>query len=151
MSVYNRLHEYVSIVLKKKGLDHTKMGQDLGLDRRFAWNHTHRPMIVLGRRQGLLEKVARYLGEPMSRILWIAGFNPWAERLPSLQYQDAIWEFVERVVYAKEHNLGKPPLTQYLKLLNTIFGGAEGVVPMTQEEMVAYLMGQTDDADACSD
>ena len=135
---YNCFHEYISTVLDRKGLNQTVMGKTLGVARQFSWDHTYRPTAVFGKRKDLVQRVAEFLSEPISKLVFLAGFNPWAERF-NLQQQAAVWEFVERLTTAKEKGMPKPPASAYTHLCNEIFGGAEVVNKISSREMAEYL------------
>lgn len=139
----NRFHEYILLVAGKRGLTLSQIADNLTEDgvptaRQFSWEISNRPTMKIGKRVDLIQRLANMLGEPMSRLAFLAGLNPWANRL-TVEEQGALWEFVERVVSAKEENTGKPPPSAYQRLCNSIFGGLETVKVLSPEELAEFL------------
>lgn len=139
----NRFHEYIRLVTRKRNVSLYAL-RDMLVDagirvaRQWTWEISKRPTLKIGKRTDLIDKAATILGEPMSKLSFLAGFNPWAKRLDLLQ-QGAVWEFIERLVRAREEGMPKPPALIYHRLLNSIFGGMELSQPMTSQEMADFL------------
>lgn len=146
----NCFHEYIRLLSSKRGvsLNHiadTLTEEGIPTARQFSWEISHRPTLKIGKRVDMIERLSRMLGEPMSRLAFLAGMNPWASRL-DLPKQAALWEFIERIVTAAEEGTGKPPPSSYLRLCNVIFGGAEAVTKVSHDEMAAWLRPEEDNA-----
>lgn len=140
----NCLHEYISIVLKARGKTIADLTQHIiGRQSRRNWLYdmSNRPMLSYLNRLARLRRMAEWLQEPLSKMLFLAGYNPWAARM-GIRDQWAIWEFVERLCHAKERGMTKPPVSICTDLLNRMFGGADIVTPMTMDAMAAYLKGR---------
>lgn len=120
----NRFHEYTMAVLGNKGVTCKDVAKAVGVARQYAWEISKRPTLIIGKRLGLMEALSRFYGEPMSKLAFFAGINPWANRL-TMEQQSAVWEFVERLVKSKETGEGKPPPVAYNNLLAELFGGVE--------------------------
>ena len=145
----NCFHEYMKLVTAAKNMSLTELrerllAEDFKVARQWTWETSNRPTLRLGNRVGLIEAAAEILGEPLSRLAFLAGMNPWANRL-SLAEQGAVWEFVEAIVTAKEAGMAKPPPTRYTELMNTLFGGAKVVNRISNEDMAALLRGEADE------
>jgi len=140
----NRFHEYMQIVAAKKGMTFRWMAErlaplvELKIDSRFVWNLSNRPFKTICRRDGMLVELAKLVGEPQSKLLFLCGVQPWGKRLSMLE-QCAVWEFIEGLVDAKEKGSPKPPAQRYTRLLNALFGGAEIVIPVSAEGMADFL------------
>ena len=140
----NFFHEYVRICINRLGLTHTGLAMQLSEDRpnplprTFAWDWSHRATKMQAKRDATMMKLATLLKEPLSKLLFLCGINPWAKIIP-LQKQGAMWEFMERLTRAMQDNTGKPPATIYVRLCNELFGGAEVVTKVSLEEMAEFL------------
>jgi len=148
----NQFHNHILRVAHKRGLSLQRIADalaDRGLvvARQFSWEISKRPTMKLGQRVNLLENLARLLGEPMSRLAFLGGLNPWADKL-DLYEQTALWEFIERIVQAKQNKSGKPPVTYYHRLCNELFGGLDVITPIEPEEMAELLKGNRDSGTA---
>lgn len=146
----NRFHEYMQIVADKKGMTFRWMAEklaplvELKIDSRFIWNLSNRPFKTICRRDGLLVELAKLVGEPQSKLLFLCGVQPWGKRL-SMPEQCAIWEFIEAMVNAKETGSPKPPAQRYTRLCNALFGGAEIVTSVDGKGMADFLRSYMED------
>lgn len=151
----NCFHDYILAVTRNKGMSLTQLRElieeypnpdteETKIARQWTWEISKRPARKIGKRKNIIELAAKVLGEPMSKLAFFAGLNPWSDRLGMIE-QGAIWEFIEAIVTAKENGLGKPPVTRYMELCNTLFGGAKVEVTVSNEEMAALLRGEDEE------
>ena len=96
----NRFYEFL-----QRECDNSKIGdmvkhtisaiaRQIGCDRSNLWIIGNQD--VLTQRKSRIAAIAGILHEPLSKLLFIAGFNPWGNRV-SLRKQEHIWELVERI------------------------------------------------------
>lgn len=145
---FNKFHEYMSEVLSRRGISTIKLAEDLWGNKNlriWVWDMSHRVSAIRKKQEERFRQVAELLGEPMSKLLFLGGHNPWANRL-SLADQWALWEFAERLAKAKEEGTGKPPLSFYNRLCKSLFGGCDVVQTVTNNEMADFLKAETEDA-----
>ena len=90
------------------------IARTIGCDRSNLWIIGNQD--VLTQRKGRIASIARLLREPLSKLLFIAGFNPWGNRV-LLRRQEHIWELVERITQMDDENIDilKTYFTGWLK------------------------------------
>ena len=91
---WNRFSEWLSATLERKGILHAELpGIVGGGHRQFFAQISSVP--ILQKRVRRLELLAAKLLEPVSKLKFLAGINPWTD-LP-LDDQLALWEAIERI------------------------------------------------------
>ncbi len=74
---------------------------DMQVCRQWPWLQTFRPPGFFNERRFVLGILAKRWREPLSKLLFLAGVNPWADRL-GWEDQVKLWEVIERMVKEKE-------------------------------------------------
>lgn len=74
---------------RRNGLSISEIAEAIGVDRYFMWQISQHK--VLKKRKENLQKIAQFLNQPLSKLEFLAGINPWCD-LP-LEDQMEIWEF----------------------------------------------------------
>ena len=123
---YNKFHEFFTRIIAIFGLTSVEVAEKLSDDkvatRQYPWHLSFKPSLTARNRIAYLEKLARLLREPLSKLMFFAGMNPWATRL-SLNDQEALWTFCERIVKCKEEDPKMLSISFYATLKREMFGG----------------------------
>jgi len=94
-SKWNRFSEWLGEMLPRKGIAHTELPEIVGGGhRQFFAQISSVP--ILQKREHRLKLLAEKLMEPLSKLRFLSGINPWTH-LP-LDDQLALWEAIERIV-----------------------------------------------------
>jgi len=136
---WNRFSEWLGEILPRKGVTHTELPEIVGGGyRQFFAQISSVP--ILKKRERRLELLAAKLLEPVSKLKFLAGINPWAG-LP-LDDQLAIWEAIERIILVGD-NPDLPSLRERLDLAVKA-GFAPTIIP---EGLMEKLHEQNDAQD----
>jgi len=143
----NRLHDYIKTCLDRIGMSATEAAARLwGTSNRrtWLWDISNKVTKSEAQRRERYSDLATLIEEPTSKVMFMAGLNPWSMRL-SIGDQMAVWEFVERLVLAKELGQKKPSLATCNRLLTILFGGANVMQQVTNDEMAQFLKENADE------
>lgn len=120
----NRFIDYVKETAARKGLTLLDIEAKTGYYRQFINQVSNNP--VLRNRVDRLREIAKVLIEPHSKVMFLAGINPWQNRMP-WHLQVVMWEFMERVVRAYEENNDPLPAQAYKDMARKIFNADEHI------------------------
>jgi transcriptional regulator with XRE-family HTH domain len=90
-------------VSRRNGISISEIAKEVGVDRYFMWQISQNK--VLKQRRENLRKIAKFLSQPLSKLEFLAGFNPWCD-MP-LSDQIAIWKFGILVRAKREKTNGR--------------------------------------------
>lgn len=95
---------------RRNGLSISEIAKAVGVDRYFMWQISQHE--VLKKRIKNLRKIARFLSQPLSKLEFLAGINPWCD-LP-LEDQMEIWEFGILVKAKRDKTNGREHAETYM-------------------------------------
>jgi hypothetical protein len=109
--VHNKFYRWLNEVIearnvgvsRRNGLNISEIAKAVGVDRYFMWQISQHK--VLKKRRNNLRKIARFISQPLSKLEFLAGINPWCD-LP-LKDQIAIWKFGILVRAKREKTNGR--------------------------------------------
>ena len=134
---WNRFSEWLSETLPRRGIMHTELPEIVGGGyRQFFAQISSVP--ILQKRMHRLELLAAKLLEPLSKLKFLAGINPWTH-LP-LDDQLAIWEAIERITLAS----GNPDVPTLRERLDKAVKAS--LVPTTIPEGLMAKLHEQEDA-----
>ena len=103
---YSGFFDYFSHTCEKMGEVAQEVSNDMYVCRQWPWAQTYRLLGFYDGRRRALSILAHRWREPLGKLLFLVGLNPWADRLEWSE-QAALWEFIERMVQEKEAGRAK--------------------------------------------
>lgn len=120
----NRFHSFVIARAQKRGLTIGDLEEQTAYYRQFIYQVSSKE--VLKNRRKRLKELAVILREPDGKLFFLAGINPWANRM-SYHAQELLWEFVERTVTSYEQGGSGLTSETYDKYRRQIFSADETI------------------------
>ncbi len=120
-----KIYDYIKRVSEQKKLRVGDITSAVGICRQSIWQMQNRRNGIMNARIKTIEEIARVIIEPKSKLLFLSGYNPWANKL-SLDETIKLWEFVEILVHRLVEKKPLPSKDSYLKFVRDLDGQGKG-------------------------